>query len=301
MTYEAINGFLDGLRPPRRLDPAEWADTHRYLSSVAAAEPGRWRTTRTPYLREIMNRFDPYDKTEEVIFMKGAQIGASETAFNVLGYFVDMDPCPIMYVMPTESTAKRNSKMRLDPMIEASPTLKSKIADVKSRDKGNTILQKDFPGGTLILAGANSASGLRSVPVRVLLLDEVDAFPQDLDGEGSPVDLAKARTRTFANKKIFQLSTPTMEATSRIALEFSQTDQRFYFVPCPHCGHDATPDLGPCEIQQSRRPGYRCDLPVRRVRGAYRRALQAGNVGAWRLDRYGGRRPAHAKSRLSPE
>jgi phage terminase large subunit GpA-like protein len=237
MTYEAINGFLDGLRPPRRLDPAEWADTHRYLSSVAAAEPGRWRTTRTPYLREIMNRFDPYDKTEEVIFMKGAQIGASETAFNVLGYFVDMDPCPIMYVMPTESTAKRNSKMRLDPMIEASPTLKSKIADVKSRDKGNTILQKDFPGGTLILAGANSASGLRSVPVRVLLLDEVDAFPQDLDGEGSPVDLAKARTRTFANKKIFQLSTPTMEATSRIALEFSQTDQRFYFVPCPHCGH----------------------------------------------------------------
>jgi phage terminase large subunit GpA-like protein len=237
MTYEAINGFLDGLRPPRRLDPAEWADTHRYLSSVAAAEPGRWRTTRTPYLREIMNRFDPYDKTEEVIFMKGAQIGASETAFNVLGYFVDMDPCPIMYVMPTESTAKRNSKMRLDPMIEASPTLKSKIADIKSRDKGNTILQKDFPGGTLILAGANSASGLRSVPVRVLLLDEVDAFPQDLDGEGSPVDLAKARTRTFANKKIFQLSTPTMEATSRIALEFSQTDQRFYFVPCPHCGH----------------------------------------------------------------
>ena len=230
-----VLGFLDGLRPTKRLRPSEWADEHRFLSSVAAAEPGRWRTSRTPYLKEIMDCFDPYSQVQEVIFMKGAQIGATECGYNILGYYIDLDPCPIMCVMPTEGTAKRNSKMRIDPMIEASPTLKGKIAAIKSRDKGNTILQKDFAGGTLMLAGANSASSLRSVPVRVLILDEVDAFPQDLEGEGSPVGLAKARTRTFANRKIAQISTPTVESTSAVHREFFTTDQRYFHVPCPHC------------------------------------------------------------------
>lgn len=232
-----IQGFHDGLRPAKRLNPSDWADEHRFLSSVAAAEPGRWRTSRTPYLRQIMNDFDPYSEVQEVVFMKGAQIGATECGYNILGYFVDVDPGPIMYVMPTEGTVKRNSKMRLDPMIKASPRLNDKIAKAKSRDSGNTMLQKDFPGGTIILAGANSASSLRSVPIRVLILDEVDAFPADLDGEGSPVDLAKARTRTFANRKVFQLSTPTVETTSQISKEFESSDQRYYHVPCPECGH----------------------------------------------------------------
>jgi phage terminase large subunit GpA-like protein len=196
-TGEILAGFLDGLRPTERLRPTDWADEYRFLSSAASAEPGRWRTSRTPYLAEIMDCFDPYSPVEEVIFPKGAQIGASEAGFNIVGYFIDIAPCPIMYVMPTEGTIKRNSKMRLAPMIEASPRLRSKVSEAKSRDSGNTILQKDFPGGTLLLAGANSASGLRSVPVRVLILDEVDAFPLDLDGEGSPVSLAKARTSTF--------------------------------------------------------------------------------------------------------
>lgn len=233
--FKIIKGFLDGIRPIRRRSPSGWADEFRYLSSVASAEPGRWRTSRTPYLREIMDRFSMYEPCREIVVMKGAQVGLTEMGLNLIGYAIDVDPGPIMYVMPTVDTIKRNSKMRFDPMIAATPVLRDKVGEVRSRDASNTMLQKSFPGGTLILSGANSASSLRSVPIRFLILDEVDAFPQDLEGEGSPVDLAMARTRTFPRRKILMISTPTIEGASVIQKEFEKTRQRRYFVPCPHC------------------------------------------------------------------
>lgn len=178
-----------------------------------------------------------YDPVREVIFMKGAQVGATEAGLNIVGFMIDADPGPTMYVMPTGDTIKRNSKSRVAPMIDATPRLREKVAESRSRDSGNTMFQKDFPGGTLILAGANSAAGLRSSPIRTLILDEVDAFPLDLDGEGSPIALAEARTRTFRRRKIFKLSTPTIEGQSIIAAEFENTGMNFYHVPCPHCDH----------------------------------------------------------------
>lgn len=238
MIFPDITGFMDGLRPPQRLKPSVWADTYRYLSPKASAEPGRWSTDRTPYLRAIMDDLDPLSPVQEVIFMKGAQIGGTEVGYNVIGYFIDQDPGPILCVMPTEKTTLTNSKMRIGPMIAASPALSKKVAASKSRDSGNTLTQKDFPGGTLILGAANSSASLRSMPIKVLVLDEVDAFPGDLKGEGSPIDLAKARTRTFdRTKKIFILSTPTVEHVSAIEAEYRTTDKRVYKVPCPHCGH----------------------------------------------------------------
>jgi phage terminase large subunit GpA-like protein len=236
MTIDLLGGLQDGLRPLERLKPSAWADAHRYLSSTSSAEPGRWRTSRTPYLREIMDCFDPYSPVQEVVIMKGAQLGLTEGGFNVMGFVIDVDPGPIMYVMPTIETVKRNSKMRIQPMFEDTPNLKKKVMMKKSRSSGTSIFQKDFPGGTLILGGANSAASLRSVPIRTLILDEVDAFPLDLDGEGSPVDLAKARTRTFSRKKILYISTPTVQETSVIESLFESTDQRYFHVPCPECG-----------------------------------------------------------------
>lgn len=236
MEFELIRGFIDGLKPEPRLSVDKWADQYRYLSPTSSSEPGLWRTSRTPYLREIMERLSSNDICQEVIFMKGAQIGATEMGFNWLGYIIDLVPAPTLIVQPTEETVKRASKMRLDPMIEATPRLREKIKPARSRDSGNTTYQKDFPGGTVVLTGANSAAGLRSMPVRFLMLDECDAYPPDLDGEGSPIDLARRRTSTFARKKIFLISTPTIEGASAIEREFQRTSQRYYYVPCPECG-----------------------------------------------------------------
>lgn len=236
INFEILKGFADGLRPEPMLTVSEWADQYRYLSPTASAEPGRWRTERTPYLREIMDNLSSRSPVQEVVFEKGAQVGATEAGNCWIGYTIHISPGPMLMVMPTDTTVKRNSKIRIDPMIEATPVLSERIRPARSRDSGNTTFSKDFPGGVLVLTGANSAVGLRSMPVRSLFLDEIDGYPLDLDGEGSPLDLAKARTRTFSNKKIFIVSTPTVDKASAIQREFDATDQRYFNIPCPHCG-----------------------------------------------------------------
>jgi phage terminase large subunit GpA-like protein len=229
--------FDGGLRPDPLLTVSEWADQHRRLSGKAASEPGPWRTSRTPYLREIMDCLSPVSSIERVVVMKGAQIGVSECGNNWIGYVIHHAPGPMLAVLPTVEMAKRNSKQRIDPLIEESEVLRERVQPARSRDAGNTVLAKEFPGGVLVMTGANSAVGLRSMPVRYLFLDEVDGYPGDLDGEGDPVALAEARTRTFARRKIFIVSTPTIKGASRIEREYLGTDQRRFFLPCPHCGH----------------------------------------------------------------
>lgn len=224
-----------GHRPEPLLSVSEWSDRYRRLSQRASAEPGPWRTSRTPYLRAIMDCLSSSSPIERVVFMKGAQIGATEAGNNWLGYIMHQAPGPVMAVAPTVELAKRGSKQRLDPLIEESPALRGLVAPARSRDSGNTVLSKDFPGGVLILTGANSAAGLRSMPVRYLFLDEVDAYPPDADGEGDPVGLAIKRTATFARRKVFMVSTPTIAGVSRIEAAYEESDQRRYFVPCPEC------------------------------------------------------------------
>ena len=231
-----ISGFYKGLRPIERITVSQWADRYRFLSTVSSAESGRYRTSRTPYLRDIMDCLSVHDTHRLVVFVKAAQIGGTEAGSNFLGYIMHIAPAPTMFVQPTDEMVKRLSKGRVDPLIEMCPELKQRVAPAKSRDSNNTITQKSFNGGVLLFAGANSAAGLRSVPIKNLIMDEVDAYPLDLDGEGSPVGLATARTRTFPNHKIFMLSTPTIEGVSVIDREFMETDQNYYHVPCPHCG-----------------------------------------------------------------
>lgn len=231
--------FEEGLeagRPDPPYTVSQWSDRNRVLASVASAEPGRWRTARTPYLREIMDSLSSYADVETVAVMKGAQLGVSEAGLNFIGYAIHHSPGPALYVMPTVETVKRLSKTRLDPMIAASPALSDRIKPARARDSGNTTFSKDFDGGTLILTGANSAAGLRSMPIRFLVLDEVDGYPASADEEGDPVTLAVKRTSTFVRRKIFMLSTPGLKGHSRIGKAFRQGDQRYYHVPCDGCG-----------------------------------------------------------------
>ena len=234
---EIERAWREGLTPDPLLSVSEWSDRHRMLSSKASAEPGRWRTSRTPYLKAIMDCLSPTSPVERVVFMKAAQLGATEMGSNWIGYVIHHAPGPMMAVWPTVDMAKRNSKQRIDPLIEESAALSELISPARSRDSGNTILAKEFRGGVLVMTGANSAVGLRSMPVRYLFLDEVDGYPLDVEGEGDAISLAEARTRTFARRKIFIVSTPTISGASAIEREYEASDQRRYFVPCPHCSH----------------------------------------------------------------
>jgi len=228
----------EGLKPDPMLLVSEWADQFRVLSPKSAAEPGRWRTQRTPYLQEIMDCLSVSSPVQRVVFMKGAQVGGTEAGNNWIGYVIHMAPGPMMAVSPTVEMAKRNSRQRIDPQLEDVPELRARVAPARSRDSGNTVLSKEFPGGVLVMTGANSAVGLRSMPARYLFMDEVDGYPGDVEGEGDPILLAERRSATFARRrKVLLVSTPTIKSTSRIQREFENSDQRYFYVPCPSCGH----------------------------------------------------------------
>ena len=227
--------FMDGLRPEQPLTVSEWADKHRRLSSKASAEPGPWRTNRTPYLKEPMDCLSTTSTVQRVVMMFAAQTGKTECGSNWLGYVIAHAPGPMLLVQPTVEMAKRLSKQRLESLISETPCLSERIAPSRSRDSGNTMFSKEFAGGMMLLTGSNSAVGLRSTPCRYIFCDEIDAFPADVDGEGDPVSLAEKRATTFARRKILLTSTPTVKDFSRIEAEYERSDQRRFYVPCPCC------------------------------------------------------------------
>lgn len=171
------------------------------------------------------------------IVMSSAQIGKTVILKAIVGYHVDQDPAPILIMQPTEHMAEAFSKDRLAPMIRDTPCLKHRIADPRSRDSGNSILHKRFNGGHLTMVGSNSPSALASRPIRIVLCDEVDRYPASAGTEGDPVNLAIKRTATFWNRRIVLTSTPTVKGLSRIEQAYLISDQRRYYVPCPHCQH----------------------------------------------------------------
>jgi phage terminase large subunit GpA-like protein len=173
---------------------------------------------------------------EKVVIMKSAQTGGTEVIMNTIGYKIHLDPGPILAVQPTVELARAWSKERLAPMIRDTDILRGLVKEVRSRDSSNTLQQKKFPGGMIAIMGANAPSGLASRPIRDVFLDEVDRFPASAGTEGDPVKLASKRTQTFYNSKIIVVSTPTIKGLSRIEVDFDESDQKYYHVPCPVCG-----------------------------------------------------------------
>jgi phage terminase large subunit GpA-like protein len=224
------------MAPPPRFTVTEWAEENRVLSGKDSAEPGPYRVSRTPYAKEPQDCLSAMSPVQEVVLMWGAQTSKTTVLSNWMGYSIDCNPGPLMLVQPTLNLAKRYSRQRFAPMIDECRALWRKVKENRSRDSANTTLMKEFDGGVVVLAGANSAADLRSMPVRDLGTDEEDGYPHDVDGEGDPVDLARARQTTFARRKHLRTSTPTTKDFSRIETAYLASDRCRYHVPCPHCG-----------------------------------------------------------------
>lgn len=232
---EAVTEAMALWAPPPTLTVSEWADRFRVLSPEASAEPGQWRTDRAEYQRGVMDALaDP--AVEVVVVMKSAQVGWTEIINNVVGYYMHQDPAPMLVVQPTVEMGEAWSKDRLAPMLRDSPAISEIVAAPRARASANTLLHKGFPGGHLSIAGANSPASLASRPIRIVMFDEVDRYPASAGSEGDPISLGRKRTTTFWNRKVLIGSTPTTAGVSRIEKAFEDSDQRHFFVPCPHCG-----------------------------------------------------------------
>jgi phage terminase large subunit GpA-like protein len=235
---------------------SEWADARRYIPPEEnPVEPGKWRTSRAEYQRGIMDAFsDPV--IQEVVVFSSAGVGKTSILENVIGYHIDYDPCPILFVEPTDQDAKEWSKDHLAGMIRDTPTLREKVSDAGGRRDDNTIAHKRFPNGYIKVVGANSPRGFRRITTRIVLLDEVDGYPETAGPEGDPLELAKRRTRDIWNKKIGIFSTPTTKDFSRIEREWNQSDKRHFYLPCPRCKHFQIILFGPASQFASLAKGY---------------------------------------------
>lgn len=231
-----VKKAVASFKAPEDLSVMEWSDKYRQLSPENSAEPGRWRTSRTPYLEEPMNAFtDP--KVHTIVVVASSQVGKTEMELNMLGYEIDIDPGPAMWVTPTAENAEDFSKRRIAPMIRDTKPLRKKVSgSAAGRKASNAILKKKYPGGMLTLTGSSSPANLASVPARYVFGDEIDRWATDAGGEGDPWSLLEARTATFYNRKMVMVSTPTVKGRSRIAKAFDTGTREYWCVQCPHCG-----------------------------------------------------------------
>lgn len=234
---EYLTAWREGLRPPDPMTVSEWADAYRVLSRKGSSEPGPWRTDRTPYLREPMDCLSPSSPWRRVVLMFGSQLGKTEVVLNWLGAVIHLWPGPTLLVQPTLDMAKRLNRQRLDPLLKETPVLSELIAPARSRDSGNTMFLKEFRGGLFVLTGANSGSGLQSMPAAYLAADEVSSYPLEADDKGDPLENAEARTSTFPMGKVLITSTPGTRGACRITEEFEKrSDRRQLALLMPCCG-----------------------------------------------------------------
>lgn len=263
------HGWGAGLELPPRFTVSQWADQRRIIAP-GSPEPGRWRTDRTPYLREIMDAAsDP--SVEIAVLEMSSQVGKTEVLLNVAGFFVDADPAPQLFVMPTLELADSFASSRFQKTVEVSPHLLDRIGKAAERDSGNRMREKQYPGGDIVFAGANSPASLASRPRRVVLMDEVDKFKSFIGKDGDPIGQAIQRTQNFWNRKILLASTPTLESESEIDAWFKRSDQRHFHCPCPDCG-----EYQPLEWEQVDWPGR--DTPEARFADATYTCKHCGSL-----------------------
>jgi phage terminase large subunit GpA-like protein len=230
------------------LDVSEWSSAHRILPQSGSSTPGFWRNERTPYLVDIMKELSPHSRAKEIVFCKGSQIGATESAMNWLMYNIDVQPGPFLVLQPTDGMALRFSKQRLTPSIQLCGRISDKVREGKKT--GSSLQEKVYPGGYVVISGANSPASLASMPIGNIICDEIDRYPFSAGKEGDPLELVAARIATYPRAKIFYLSTPTYKETSPVWKLYNESDMRVYMLPCPHCaGINGQPDNGYFELK----------------------------------------------------
>ncbi len=227
--------------------------------------PGHWKNSHTPYAVEIMDNMSPFSPIRHTVVMKGPQLGFTAIAENIVCYWIDESPAPILFMSATDSLLEEWTSKRLEPAIDSCGfrhKIFAQTENTKTRRTGDKTTSKDFIGGFLIMSSAQSAGKMRTNSVRILIRDEVDGAPAELrTGEGSWLEVSLARTDAWDNrKKILDISTPTTYQKSTINRGYEDGDQRRFLVPCPYCKKDQTLEMGSPESRSGLKGEYEAGI-----------------------------------------
>lgn len=276
-----------GLALPPERTVSEWADAERIMGPEEGPSPGRWRTSRAPYMREIMDCLSLSHPSRRVTLMASAQIGKTAIELNFAGQIIAETPTLVLWVLPSLDEASQFNREKLEPMLANTPAVAAKVKALVSRDEaGSTTKLKRFPGGSIELTGANSSKGLQMRTKRVVILDELSEFPLDVDGRGDPVSMAEARTIAFTGReKIVATSTPGLKGSCRISARYEEGSGGRYLVACPHCQHRQALVIGNLRwpVGEPEAAQYHCEACGAGVEHRHKAAMLAG--GAWEHER----------------
>jgi phage terminase large subunit GpA-like protein len=237
INLELLNYFKQGLKPDPLMSINKWADTYRILPSESSSEPGKYRTDRMPYLEEIAYELSPESDTSEVTVIKGTQLGFTELGNNMLFCYAHLYPCPMLQILPTQDAVRTHAISKLWPSVKAASVLNEKIREKKTKD-GSSNTELLFSGGSIKLGWSNSASTFASNSRRVVICDDIDRWPLEIEG-GNPLTLAKNRTEGYPNnKKIYNNSSPAKKENSRIQPKYDNSSKALYTMKCPCCNED---------------------------------------------------------------
>ncbi|MCJ2875612.1 phage terminase large subunit family protein [Rhizobium pusense] len=234
-----FRGLAAASRPAEDLTISEFSDRFRKVSPESGSPwPGDFLTDRVPYLREPQDCLHPDHPARRITCRWAAQLGKSTAIENWFCFIVDQAPGSMMIILPTLDEATKFNRIKLQPTIEASPRIAHKVMPVNSRDEqGSTSAFKRYAGGFCQIVNAGSSKGLQMVSIKYLAMDEVTGYPKDVDGRGSPRDQARARQKMYGDlAKEWQGSTPGIAGECPISDDFEAGDQRYRYMPCPHCG-----------------------------------------------------------------
>ncbi len=228
------------LMPPPAMAPSAWAAAPGNLTVPDGPKAGDpWSAALTPYIAEPLDMLGPDSGVNEIAVMKSAQSGFTTLLIAAIGHTIDRDPCRAMVLQPTDAALSDFNREKLQPAIDASRALSAKVVPQTSRSaQGSTTYSKRFPGGSLTLSIATSAADLRSKTIKKLYRDEIDQYPDDLDGQGDPLDISDGRLIAFLESGDWRkadVSTPTIKGASKIERRHLAGDQRRWHVRCPHC------------------------------------------------------------------
>lgn len=234
LAFALLRARSENLRPPPILTLSQWAAKNAVLSPETSAQTGKFRA----YAYQVGMMDAVTDPTvTQVTVMKSARVGYTKLLDNVVGYYIAQDPSPMLLVQPRVEDAEDYSATEIAPMLRDTPVLAEIAGDLKAKDAKQKLLKRVFRNGASIgFVGANSPGGFRRITARIIMFDEVDGYPVIGAGkDGDQIRLGIRRSETFWNRKIILGSTPLTKGESRIEKSFLLSDQRRYYVPCPHC------------------------------------------------------------------